>query len=65
MPVMKRLRDKLLAKVGLAESVADGQRKVKAGAVEIHGEKVRDLVLPEPTGDLVIQVGKHWRKVQL
>jgi tyrosyl-tRNA synthetase len=57
--------DKLLARVGLAESVTDGVRKIKAGAVEINGEKVRDLVLPDPPAELVIQVGKNWRKVQL
>jgi tyrosyl-tRNA synthetase len=57
--------DKLLAKVGLAESVSDGVRKIKAGAVEINGEKVRDLVLPDPPEELVIQVGKNWRKVRL
>ena len=57
--------DKLLAKVGLAESVSDGLRKVKAGAVEINGEKVGDLVLPDPPAELVIQVGKKWRRVQL
>ena len=57
--------DKLLARVGLAESVSDGVRKIKAGAVEIHGEKVRDLVLPDPPAELVIQVGKNWRKVRL
>ena len=39
--------------------------KIKAGAVEIHGEKVRDLILPDPPAVLVIQVGKNWRKVQL
>ena len=57
--------DKLLARVGLAESVSDGVRKIKAGAVEINGEKVRDLVLPDPPAELVIQVGKNWRKVRL
>ena len=57
--------DKLLARVGLAESVTDGVRKIKAGAVEINGEKVRDLVLPDPPAELVIQVGKNWRKVRL
>ena len=57
--------DKLLARVGLAESVTDGVRKIRAGAVEIHGEKVRDLVLPDPPEELVIQVGKNWRKVRL
>ncbi len=57
--------DKLLAKVGLAESVSDGARKIKAGAVEINGEKVRDLVLPDPPPELVIRVGKNWRRVRL
>jgi tyrosyl-tRNA synthetase len=57
--------DKLLAKIGLAESVTDGGRKIRAGAVEINGEKVRDLVLPDPPDELVIQVGKNWRRVRL
>jgi tyrosyl-tRNA synthetase len=42
-----------------------GRRKIKAGAVEINGEKVRDLVLPDPPAELVIQVGKNWRRVRL
>ncbi len=54
--------DKLLAKVGLAESVTDAVRKIKAGAVEINGERVRDLAVP-PAAEMVIQVGKNWRKV--
>ena len=57
--------DKLVAKVGLADSVTDGARKIKAGAVEINGEKMRDLVLPDPPAELVIQVGKNWRRVRL
>jgi hypothetical protein len=55
----------MLARVGLAESVSDAVRKIKAGAVEINGAKVRDLVLPDPAAELVVQVGKNWRKVQL
>lgn len=55
--------DKLLARAGLAESVSDGVRKIKAGAVEINGEKFRELVLPNPSGELLIQVGKNWRRV--
>ena len=54
--------DKLLAKIGLAESVTDAVRKIKAGAVEINGEKVKDLAIP-PSTEMVIQVGKNWRKV--
>ena len=56
--------DKLLAKVGLAESVSDAVRKIKAGAVEINGEKIKDLALPSPPAEMVIQVGKNWRKVK-
>jgi tyrosyl-tRNA synthetase len=55
--------DKLLAKVGLAESVSDAVRKIKAGAVEINGEKVKDLALASPPAELTVQVGKNWRKV--
>jgi tyrosyl-tRNA synthetase len=55
--------DKLLAKIGLAESVSDAVRKIKAGAVEINGEKVKELALPSPPAELTIQVGKNWRKV--
>jgi tyrosyl-tRNA synthetase len=57
--------DKLLAKIGLADSVSDAARKIKAGAVEINGEKVKDLVLATPAAELVIQAGKNWRKVTL
>jgi tyrosyl-tRNA synthetase len=56
--------DKLLAKIGLAESVSDAVRKIKAGAVEINGEKVKDLALPSPPAELIIQVGKNWRKIR-
>jgi len=57
--------DKLLAKIGLAESVSDAARKIKAGAVEINGEKVKDLALASPAAELVIQAGKNWKKVTL
>ena len=55
--------DKMLAKVGLAESVSDAARKIKAGAVEINGERVKDLILPNPAPELVTQVGKNWRRI--
>ena len=57
--------DKLLAKIGLADSVSDAARKIKAGAVEINGEKVKDLTLASPAADLVIQAGKNWKRVTL
>ena len=55
--------DKLLAKIGLAESVSDAVRKIKAGAVEVNGEKVKELALPMSGPELIIQVGKNWRRV--
>jgi tyrosyl-tRNA synthetase len=55
--------DKLLARIGLAESVTDAVRKIKAGAVEINGERIKDLALPGPAAEMVIQVGKQWRRV--
>jgi tyrosyl-tRNA synthetase len=57
--------DKLLAKVGLAESVSDATRKIKSGAVEINGRRVQDLVVPDGAGEWVLQAGKKWCKVVL
>ena len=57
--------DKLLAKAGLAESVSDATRKIKAGAVEINGEKVRDLALAKPASEMLIQAGKNWRRITI
>jgi tyrosyl-tRNA synthetase len=55
--------DKLLARVGLAESVSDAARKIKAGAVQINGEKVKEVLLKNAPVDLLIQVGKNWKRV--
>ena len=55
--------DKLLALIGLCPSVSEAVRKIKANAVEINGEKVKDLLLKSPPAELIIQVGKNWRKV--
>ncbi|HVN06346.1 MAG TPA: tyrosine--tRNA ligase [Bryobacteraceae bacterium] len=55
--------DKLLAKIGLADSVSEATRKRKAGAVEINGARVQNLVLTEIPAELIIQAGKNWRKV--
>jgi tyrosyl-tRNA synthetase len=56
--------DRLLAKIGLAESNSDGLRKIKAGAVHIDGERVTEMLYTGPTDDLLIQVGKNWRRVK-
>jgi len=55
--------DKLLAKTGLADSVTDAVRKIKAGAVEINGEKIKDLVYGNAAPEFLVQVGKNWRKI--
>jgi tyrosyl-tRNA synthetase len=57
--------DKLLAKVGLADSVSDATRKIKSGAVEINGRRVHELVVADGVGEWVIQAGKKWCKVVL
>jgi tyrosyl-tRNA synthetase len=56
--------ERLLAKIGLAESNGDGTRKIKAGAVHMNGERVVDVVYTGPCDDLIIQVGKNWRRVK-
>ncbi len=57
--------DKLLPLVGLADSVSDATRKLKAGSVQINGVRHRDLALTldGAPGELLIQVGKAWRRV--
>jgi len=55
--------DKLLAHAGLADSVTDATRKLKSGAVKINGERCGALLLENPAAELVIQVGKQWRRV--
>jgi len=56
--------DKLLALTGLADSVTDAARKLKAGAVEINGEIYKELLLAGAAGTLVIRVGKKWKRVR-
>jgi tyrosyl-tRNA synthetase len=56
--------DKLLARIGLADSVSDAARKRKAGAVVIDGLKHMEPKYPLTPGSIhTIQVGKKWRRV--
>jgi tyrosyl-tRNA synthetase len=57
--------DKLVATIGLAESVTDAARKLKAGAVEINGNPQKDLLLTGAKGVLVIRLGKKWKRVKV
>jgi tyrosyl-tRNA synthetase len=56
--------DKLIAMIGLADSVTDATRKIKAGAVELNGSVYKELLRPETPGVLVIRVGKKWKRVR-
>jgi tyrosyl-tRNA synthetase len=57
--------DKLLARVGLAESVSDAVRKLKQGSVKVNGETQNNptttLNLSE---DVVLQVGRKIKRVR-
>lgn len=57
--------DKLLAKTGLAPSVSEAVRRIKANAVEINGEKVTDLKYSPAAGELLLQSGKKWCRVRV
>jgi tyrosyl-tRNA synthetase len=66
-PAVKLIRgDKLLAKAGLAESVSDGARKIKQGAVQIDGHvSGLHLAVPLPAPKMTIRVGRKIKKVQI
>lgn len=53
----------MLARVGLAPSVSEATRKIKEGAVEINGARVTELVLTGAPSEMIVQVGKKWRRV--
>ncbi len=57
--------DKLLATLGMADSVTDATRKLKAGAVEINGAIHKDLLLSGATGTVIMRLGKKWKRVNL
>ncbi len=57
--------DKMLAKVGLADSVSDAVRKLKAGAVEINGARQTEPILKGAAGELLVQVGRNWRRIRV
>jgi tyrosyl-tRNA synthetase len=57
--------DKLLAAVGLSESVTDAARKLKANAVEVNGNITKELLLTGASGTLVLRLGKKWKRVRV
>ena len=56
---------KILVTLDLADSRTDAERKIKAGAVEINGEKYTKLTIALPKGQTVFRVGKKWKRVQV
>jgi tyrosyl-tRNA synthetase len=54
--------EKLIARIGLAESVADASRKRKAGRDRNQRPAGDGLLIPAPGPELLIQVGKNWRR---
>jgi tyrosyl-tRNA synthetase len=58
--------DKLLAKAGLAESVSDGVRKIKQGAVQINGCSASlHLLVVLPPPEMTIRAGRKIKKVTI
>jgi tyrosyl-tRNA synthetase len=58
--------DKLLATTGLAPSVTEASRRIKAGAVEVNGAIFKDLTLEGAfvsDATLVIRSGKQWKRI--
>jgi tyrosyl-tRNA synthetase len=56
--------DKLLVKVGLADSVSDAVRKLKQKAVKVNGEQITAPVASiDVTKPLILQVGRRIRRV--
>lgn len=55
---------KLLAHVGLVASSSEGRRRIKAGAVQVDGDKVTDEQAKLSPGTYVIKAGKRaWARV--
>jgi tyrosyl-tRNA synthetase len=55
--------DRLLARIGLAESASEAARKRNEGAVSINEVRVKDPTYSLSTGKYVIRVGKKWASV--
>jgi len=56
--------DKILARIGLADSGTDAVRKLKQGAVKVNGTAVTDPTTKvDLSGEVVVQVGRKIKKV--
>jgi hypothetical protein len=58
--------DKLLARVGLADSISDAVRKLKQKAVAINGEvKTDPVVFWDVREESILRAGKKMKKVRI
>jgi tyrosyl-tRNA synthetase len=55
--------DKVLARIGLASSVAEATRKLKEGAVEVDGTKVTGFIQLQSPGEYILRLGRNWKRV--
>jgi tyrosyl-tRNA synthetase len=55
--------DKVLARAGIAASTSDANRLVKAGSVEVNGQRVMEFITLAFPGEYVVRAGKKWKKV--
>ena len=53
----------VLVSVKLATSRSEAERLIKAGAVEINGERSTNPISPLPVGDNTARVGKKWLRI--
>ncbi len=53
----------VLVSVKLASSRSEAERLIKAGAVEINGERSTNPISPLPAGNNTARVGKKWLRV--
>ena len=57
---------KLVVTVGLADSRTDAERKIKAGALEVNGDKHTSLTMALTAGaSYTLRLGKKWKRLQV
>jgi tyrosyl-tRNA synthetase len=54
---------KIILGTGMADSRTYAERKIKAGAVEINGERYTEITFTPRPGD-TIRVGKKWKRIE-
>ena len=59
--------DKLLRAIGLANSGAEANRKLRENAVSVNGVKHREMsyAVPDGVSELIVKFGKKWARVRL